>query len=328
MSAAGRNGDTATDAAGSGSGSGTAVGIDTGTTVSPSAAPRPIDVGAAATMVMLCAIWGLGQIAIKVGNTGISPMWQAGLRSVGAAVLLAAWMRHKGISLRPSPGMAGWGFAIGTAFALEFVCLFIGLSLTTAARGSVLLYTAPFFVAIGAHLLLGDRLTASRTAGLALAFAGVVVALGDRTAGSAQGDWRGDLLCVAAGLLWAVTTLIVKATPLRAERVERTLLIQLVISAVLLLCASLVWGEPGVFAPTPVVWAALAYQVGVVASFSYLGWFVMVQRHSPASVSAFTFLTPLFGVGFAVLLLGEIATLSLLAAAALIAAGIWLVNRR
>jgi drug/metabolite transporter (DMT)-like permease len=327
MRAAGPGDAAATDAAAAGS-TPDAAGTATGPGMSPAPGARPMDVGAAATMVMLCAIWGLGQIAIKVGNTGISPLWQAGLRSVGAAVLLAAWMHHKGISLRPSPGMAGWSLAIGAAFALEFVCLFIGLSLTTAARGSVLLYTAPFFVAIGAHLLLADRLTASRTAGLALAFAGVVVALGDRAAGTAHGDWRGDLLCVAAALLWAITTLIVKATPLRTERAERTLLVQLTISAVLLLGASLVWGEPGVFAPTPVVWAALAYQVVAVASFSYLGWFVMVQRHSPASVSAFTFLTPLFGVGFAVLLLGEVATLSLLAAAALIAAGIWLVNRR
>ena len=82
------------------------------------------------------------------------------------------------------------------------------------------------------------------------------------------------------------------------------------------------------FAATPLIWAAFAWQVLAVASFSYLGWFVMVQRHSPAKVSAFTFLTPLFGVAFAAALLGEALTLSLLAAAALIAGGIWLVNRR
>jgi len=294
----------------------------------PASPVRPIDAGAAATMVVLCATWGLGQIAIKVGMTGISPMWQAGLRSVGAAALLIGWMLWRRIALLPSPGMTGWGILIGLAFGLEFVCLFIGMSLTTAARGTVLLYTAPFFVAIGSHVLLGDRLTAPRIGGLALAFAGVAVALGGRAAGGAQGDWRGDLLCVAAGLLWALTTLIIKATPLRAERAERTLLDQLAVSAVLLLGASALFGEPGVFAPSPMVWASLAFQTVVIASISYLAWFVLVQRHSPASLSAFTFLTPLFGVGFAVLLLGEVPTLSLLAAATLIAGGIWLVNRR
>jgi drug/metabolite transporter (DMT)-like permease len=290
------------------------------------ALPRPIDAGAAAIMVMLCAVWGLGQIAIKVGNEGISPLWQAGLRSAGAAVVIAAWMAWRGIGLRPAPGTGGWALAIGVVFALEFVALYIGLSMTSAARGSVMLYTAPFFVAIGAHLLLGDRLSPARGAGLALAFGGVAVALLDRRGGA--GDWTGDLLCLAAGFAWAVTTLIIKATPLAREPAERTLWVQLVVSAVLLLGASALVGEPGVFAPSARVWTAFAWQVGAVASFSYLGWFVMVQRHSPAKVSAFTFLTPLFGVGFAVLLLREPLTASLGVAAALIAVGIRLVNRR
>ncbi|MFN7644460.1 MAG: DMT family transporter [Burkholderiales bacterium] len=290
--------------------------------------PRPMGVGAAATMVMLCAIWALGQIAVKVGVTGISPLWQAGLRSLGAAIVLAGWMSLRGIPLRPARGMGPWSFAIGTVFALEFVCLYIGLSLTTAARGSVLLYTAPFFVALGGHRLLADPLTRPRIAGLALAFAGVIVALSDHGDGVSHGNWLGDLLCMAAGILWAITTLIIKATPLRSEPPERALFVQLAISAALLLAASAAFGEPGVFAATPIIWAAFAWQVLAVASFSYLGWFVMVQRHSPAKVSAFTFLTPLFGVAFAAMLLGEALTLSLLAAAVLIAGGIWLVNRR
>jgi drug/metabolite transporter (DMT)-like permease len=65
----------------------------------------------------------------------------------------------------------------------------------------------------------------------------------------------------------------------------------------------------------------------VIATFSYLGWFVMVQRYSPATVSAFSFITPIFGVSFAVLLLGETPTASLLAAVVLVAAGIRMVNR-
>jgi drug/metabolite transporter (DMT)-like permease len=65
----------------------------------------------------------------------------------------------------------------------------------------------------------------------------------------------------------------------------------------------------------------------MVATLSYLTWFVMVQRYSPASVSAFAFMTPIFGVAFAVLLLGEAATPTLLIALALVATGLRLVNR-
>lgn len=302
-----------------------------GTAALPAASPaeRPIGLGGAAAMVTLCAIWGLAQVSIKIGAEGISPLWQAAMRSAGAAVVIAAWMAWRHIPLRPAAGTVGWGVLIGLAFALEFVFLFIGLTLTTASRGSVLLYTAPFFVAIGMHASAGQRLSGARWAGLALAFVGVAVALIERApGGAARGDWRGDLMCVAAAACWAATTLMIKASPLRDERPERTLLFQLVVSAPLLLAAGVLLGERGIFAPSPVVWAAIAWQVLVVASFSYLAWFVMVQRHSAQTVSVYTFLTPLFGVAFGALLLGESITPSLTVAAALIAAGIWLVNRR
>lgn len=290
--------------------------------------PRPMDAAAAATMVGLCAIWALGQISIKVAVEGISPLWQAGLRSLAAAIVVGAWTLSRGTPLVPARGCGIWSLAIGAVFAIEFVMLYLGMALTSAARGSVLLYTAPFFVAIGGHRLLADPLTPSRIAGLVLAFAGVVVALADHGDSVAAGDWRGDLLCLGAGAAWAATTLIVKGTPLRTEPPERALFVQLAVSAPLLLAASLAAGERGVFAPTSMVWGAFAWQVLAVASFSYLGWFVMIRRHSPAKVSAFTFLTPLFGVAFAALLLREPVTPSLLGAAALIAGGIWLVNRR
>jgi drug/metabolite transporter (DMT)-like permease len=289
-----------------------------------------LDARAAATMVLLCALWGLGQVSIKVGNEGISPLWQAGLRSAGAAVLLIVWMLARGIPLRSPPGIAPYGWMIGIAFGVEFAFLYPGMALTTAARATVMIYTAPFFVAIGAHVLLGDRLNTTRIAGLVLALAGVAVAMADRggPGGTGQGSLVGDLLCLVAGFLWAVTTLIVKATPIRTERPERTLLWQLWVSAIVLIAASLLAGEAGIFAPTPTVWLAFAYQIVIVASASYLAWFMLVQRHSASSLSAFTFMTPLFGVGFAALLLGETLTVSLLTAAALIAAGIYLVNRR
>jgi drug/metabolite transporter (DMT)-like permease len=296
--------------------------------VSAPSGPQPIGPGAAASLVGLCAIWALGQIAIKVGNEGISPLWQAGLRSLAATLVIGTWLVLRGTALRPSRGAGAWSLVMGVVFAVEFVFLYVGLSLTAAARGTLLLYTAPFFVAIGGHRLLRDPLTPARIAGLALAFAGVIVALSDHGDGVAHGDWRGDLMCLAAGAAWAATTLIIKGTSLAAEPPERTLFVQLAISAVLLLAASAAAGEAGVHAATPLVWAAFAWQVLAVASFSYLGWFVMVQRHSPAKVSAFTFLTPLFGVALATLLLDEPLTASLVAAAALIAAGIWLVNRR
>jgi hypothetical protein len=40
-----------------------------------------IDAAVAALLILLCAVWGVGQVAIKVGNEGISPLWHAAIRS-------------------------------------------------------------------------------------------------------------------------------------------------------------------------------------------------------------------------------------------------------
>ena len=121
--------------------------------------------GVVAAMLLLCAAWGLNVVAMKIGGEGIPPVLQAGLRSVVAAPLLFAWCRWRGVDLgglrRTAPCSAG--AALGAVFALEFLFLYLGLGLTTASRGVVFLYTAPFFVAIGAHFLLpGDRLDAGQ----------------------------------------------------------------------------------------------------------------------------------------------------------------------
>lgn len=216
----------------------------------PNTPARALGTGAVLVMIGLCAIWGMGQIAIKVGNQGISPLWQAGLRSVGASLVILAWMALRRIPIRPVPGRWKWRLLIGAAFASEFICLYIGIGLTTAAHATLLLYSAPFFVALGGHFLLNDRLNQLRLIGLVLAFAGVSLALGgpgSRSGGEAT--LLGDALCLAAGVGWASTTLILRASPLKTEPPERTLLDQLSVSAVILLAVSWAIGEPGVFNP-------------------------------------------------------------------------------
>lgn len=291
-------------------------------------APLPVPV--IVWMTTLCALWGLGQIMVKIGNTGISPLWQAGLRSAGAAAVIGAWMLLRRTPLTLSPGLLRPTLLIGGLFALEFVGFYWGLALTSAARGTLLIYTAPFFVALGGHFLLGERLSRGRWTGLAFAFAGVAVMLGGGA--DATGNLAGDLLCLFGGLTWAATTLVVRGTALRRESPDRCLFYQLLISAPLLFGGSVLMGEAlgevGVHAWTLPVAGALLYQIVVIASFSYLSWIFLIQNHSPGRLSAYTFLTPLFGVLFAALLLAEPITPRLLLAAALCVGGLWLVNRR
>src|SRR5262249_44548366 len=133
-----------------------------------------------ALLLILCAIWGLGQVSIKLANAGISPLTQAGLRSAGAALCVWAWAAARGVPLFRRDGSLGYGATIAALFALEFVFIYRGLTYTAASRAVLFIYTAPFVVALGAHWLLpGERLHRAKVLGLLCAFAGIAIAFAD-----------------------------------------------------------------------------------------------------------------------------------------------------
>ncbi len=287
-----------------------------------------LDAAAIALMTILCACWGLNQVAIKLANAGISPVLQAGLRSAGSALLVWAWSAHRGVRLFTRDGTLGWGILIGALFAAEFVFLYWSLVFTSASRAVLFIYMAPFVVALGAHFLVpGERLQWIQVVGLLCAFAGMVFAFGDALRFPTYRELLGDAMALVAAILWGATTVTIKAGRLARASPHKNLLYQLAVSALLLPMISWAIGEPGFVAPTPLVLGMLAYQIVVVAFASYLTWFWLISRYPAGRLSAFSFLTPLFGLLAGALLLGESVTWALVLALLLVALGIALVNR-
>jgi len=283
--------------------------------------------GSAAT-VGLCALWALSHVAVKVANAGISPAFQSGLRSLGALLLLCLWSWLRRIPLLSRDGTLAAGFAVGAMFACEFALIYWALVYTDVARGAIILYTTPFFVALGAHFFVpGERMHRRQVIGLLAAFTGVVIAFAD---GLTLPSWRaliGDGMMLAAASLWAATTVLIKASKLARIAPEKTLAYQLAVSGVVLTPFALLLGERGLFDPTTLVLGSLAFQTVIVAFASYLIWFALIRIYPASTLSAFTFLTPLFSLVFGAALLGERVSAALIVSLALVAFGIWLVNR-
>lgn len=295
-----------------------------------------LDALALTVILACCATWGVAQVAAKVTLTEVPPLLQSGLRSLGAALLLLAWSRARGLQLGrradAPPGRSptrGPGLLAGLLFALEFGCIFVGLQYTTASRMVVFLYLAPFVVALGMPLIArNERLSAGQAAGLVLAFSGVVWAFAEGFTRPAAGplQWLGDALGIAGALLWGLTTLLVRGTRLSSALPEKTLMYQLLVSGVALTAASVVSSEVWPRALSLQVSLLMLFQIAVVTFGSYLAWFWLVRHYPATRVSAFTLLTPLFGLLAGVLLLGDPLTLRLLVALAAVCAGIALVN--
>jgi drug/metabolite transporter (DMT)-like permease len=192
----------------------------------------------------------------------------------------------------------------------------------------VFIYLAPCLTALGLQWFVpGERLNAWQWGGVLLAFLGVALAFADGFSTAQGSTLIGDAFGVIAAALWAATTVVIRSTRLTSASATKTLFYQLGISALVLPLASLAAGEPGIIALTPTVVASLAYQSVIVAFASYLAWFWLLTRYLAGRLAVFSFLTPLFGVAFGVVLLSEPLSAVFLAAALLVGAGIALVNR-
>lgn len=292
-----------------------------------SSAGRPLGPGAIAVVLLLCLTWAFNQIAIKLALPEIPPMLQAALRSVGALPVLLLLARIRGVRMFERDGTLGAGLFAGLLFGFEFVLIFWGLQFTSASRAVVFLYTAPFFVALGSFRFLGERLGPAQWGGLGLSFLGVALAMGIPQADVDSKVLLGDLMVVGGGLLWGATTVLAKGTRLRFAPPEKALGYQVATSIPILGAVALLSGERITHIPSPLVLGLMAWQALWVVGATFTIWYGLVKTYSASKLSAFTFITPLFGVVASYFIMHDTLTLAFGGAAILVIAGLFLVNR-
>ncbi len=290
-----------------------------------------LDALAVTLLVACCAFWGFQQILIKFTVQEIPPLWQSSLRMWGATCLLWVWCRARGVPLFQRDGTLRAGVLAGLLFAGEFCFIYLGLMYTSASRLTVFLYTSPFVVALLLpRVIPGERLRQVQWTGLVIAFAAVAIAFseGFLLNSPVLGQWRGDLMGLAAGVLWGLTTLTIRATRLTSISAEKTLFYQLAVTALVTPVLSVALGESWSLSYSGLAWGSVALQTVGGAFASYLAWMWMLRHYPATQMSTFTFLTPVFALVFGVVLLGEPLTPQLVVALAGVALGIVLVSRK
>jgi drug/metabolite transporter (DMT)-like permease len=288
---------------------------------------RSLSFIAISIMLLLCLSWGINNVMVKLALPEIPPLMQATARSIGGFVVVLIASLVRGVPLFRRDGTLGAGLLMGTVFAFEFVVIFFGLMYTTASRAVIFMYTAPFFVAFGAVNLLGEKLRADQWAGLALAFLGIVVAIGVPQPDVDANVLFGDMLLILGALGWGGTTLIFKMTNLAKAPPEKTLIYQTGISAPILALGSIITGEALTKMPSPVALGSLAYQTVWVVGVTFLLWYALMKSYPASKLTAFTFITPLFGVAAGHVFLNEPISAAFAVAVAFVIAGLFLVNK-
>jgi O-acetylserine/cysteine efflux transporter len=250
-------------------------------------------------LVVIDLIWGFNLIASKVGVNHFPPVFFTALRFTILGVLLLPFLRwHPGRMQRLLVAAALSG-------GLQFALLFMGLA-ETAHVGSVAIATqlgVPFTTLMSV-LFLGEVIHWRRGLGIVLAFAGVAViafqpGLLEHRSGLA--------LVVASTLVGSLGLVAVKRLGASLDALE--LMAWFAWSAVPLLFLLSFWLEDGqrasLFSAGARAWAALLYTVIVSSLVAHTSFYWLVRRYPVSSLSPLTLLSPVFGVAFGVLLLGD-----------------------
>ena len=289
---------------------------------------RAPDAFALQVMLGLCLIWGVQQVVIKIAAPDIAPVMQAASRSGIAALLVAGLICWKG-GWDQVPATWRAGLLAGSLFGLEFFFIAQGLALTSAAHMSVFLYTAPIFTALGVNWLLpSERLRPLQWLGIFLAFVGIAFSFagGVSFADMDRNMLLGDACGILAGMAWGATTVVVRGSRLAEAPVTLTLIYQLMVGFIGLLLIAALSGQISHVNLTAVAVASVLFQGLVVSFFSYLVWFWLLKRYMASNLAVFSFMTPMFGVTFGVLVLKEPLSANFIAGAVLVLLGITFVS--
>ncbi len=285
-----------------------------------------VDFKGFSVLVVLTLLWGLNYPAIKIANVGFAPVFNSFLRSAIASVFGILYclsirqpLFHKDIRLFH-------GFMVGMLFGAEFICIYLGMRYTDSARAVILVNFSPFVVAVGAYLLLKEKLGFTKIAGLVLAFWGIWLVFQGKPRTWSTSMLLGDLLEIAAAFFWGATTIYIKKY--LAERVHpiHTFLYQLVFSIPIILVCALVLEPVWILDVKASAVSALIYSSVIVAFASYLTWFKLIHTYPVSQLSVFTFLTPVFGVLAGTMLLNEQLTSGLIFGLLVVSAGIYITN--
>lgn len=277
--------------------------------------PQDIAIGAGVPL-----LWGFSFVAAKSGMTEFPPIFLVGLRFAVVAALLVGFVR-------PPWGRMRQIFLVSlTLGTLHFSLMFTGLEQVDAGTAAISIQLQAPFATLLAALVFGERVGAWRWAGMAIAFAGVVVIAGEpRITGNL---WALGMV-ISAALIWAIANLQVKAMGAINGFVLNAWM-SLFAAPQLLLVSSLVEdGQLDALVGAGIAgWGAVAYMVLAVTIVGYGLWYRLVGRYDMSQVMPFTLLVPVFGVMAGVLMLDEPLTWQLLLGGSLTLSGVSMIVLR
>lgn len=273
----------------------------------------------------LCVVFGANAVAIKLAFFGVGVFTCAAIRFSIAALAIWIWARTSGQPLAPKKGRLYLLLIFAALFAVQLSLFNLGISKSNASRGALISNLLPFWVLFLAHFFVpGDRITRRKFFGILLGFCGVAFIFAEKK--GITGSFKaGDLIVLSATVIWSCNVIYLKRIIGSFSPFQVTFY-AMVFSVPVFLLEALVWDSPMIFNLDYKVIGALLYQSLISAAFGFVTWNKLLQKYGAVALHSFIFVMPIAGVALGGLVLGEPITSKIIAALALIVAGILVVH--
>lgn len=279
--------------------------------------------GLATLMAML---WGGNTIAIKFALSGIPPFALAGVRFLIGSLIVLAWVYLERVPLKMASREKGSLILLAFLFTAQIGLLNAGVHHTLAGRSTILISTHPFFIGVFAHILLsGDRMKPLKIVGMTLSFLGVILIFAESFVLRDFQYLLGDFLILASALLLGLRLVYIKRLT-QGIHPGRLLLWQAALSIPLFFLFSLIFERNYTYQLNAQIAMGVFYQGVIIAGFGFIISTKLYQRYVASHVGVFHFATPIIGVIFSSILLGEAISPGLIGSMILVALGIAIVN--
>jgi drug/metabolite transporter (DMT)-like permease len=283
--------------------------------------------GGTAVAVGYIFLWASAFVPSKIASTESTPLWFLVARFATAGTIMFAIARAAGLKLPAT--RAAWISICGVGVLAN--AAYLGLTYTALHRlssgmGAIIASTNPLVLALAAPYFLREPLTLRKAGGLLLGFGGVVLMMLARA--GTQSALPADVGLAMIGVICVVgSTIVFKRKPL-GEHLYIVNAIQLLAGAAALVpVAAVIDGMPHATLGFPLI-ASFAYLVVMLSIGASVMWFWLLTHGEASRVSAFYYLTPVFGLAISALILGERVGPRDIAGLAAIALGIVLVQRK
>jgi drug/metabolite transporter (DMT)-like permease len=288
-----------------------------------------------AALLLLVVIWGSTFAVIRMGVETITPAWLVAGRLGSGAIFLGLWLLFSGVvNKRPRADgkprvtwkATGWFALIGVgATAIPFVLYAHAAESVGSAVMAICNGATPFATVLLAHLLVHDKLTARRIAGVLVGFLGLVVLVLPEFADGGGASLTGILLAIFGAWLYAVGNVGTRLAPAVAPDVSAFIIVGL--GALFSLVYAIIAEPFPANASTASIIAMIVLGL-LPTAFAMFVYVWLIQRAGPVFVSFTTYMSPLWATGLGVLFLGEELHWSMIGALALILAGVAVANRK